>query len=81
MSHLGPSAKRPRHRRADCRKGRHEYGESQNVGAGILRRVCRVCAAVSIDLTKADELTKPVLPNPHSILSLAAQQAEGRRGP
>lgn len=42
-----------------CRKGRHNYGEEQNVGAGILRRVCTTCGSVSIDLTKAHELTVP----------------------
>jgi hypothetical protein len=35
----------------------HAYGPSQEVGAGILRLVCRRCGAVSIDLTEADGLT------------------------
>ncbi len=60
MSHLGPEAKH-RHRISSCRKGRHRYGESQHIGAGMLRQICEVCNAVTIDLTGADELSDPVL--------------------
>jgi hypothetical protein len=41
------------HRKSSCRRGSHRYGTPQNVGAGILRRVCRGCGSVSIDLTTA----------------------------
>jgi hypothetical protein len=41
--------------RTDCRAGRHRYGSGQQVGGGIVRRVCAACGAVSIDLTAADE--------------------------
>lgn len=78
MSHLGPIDETPRRRRADCRKGIHDYGEPQNIGAGILRRVCGLCAMVTIDLTNADELTAPLIPNQTSIIELAAQQSEAR---
>lgn len=78
MSHIGPTNKEPRQRRSDCRKGRHEYGEPQNIGAGILRRVCALCAMVTIDLTSADELTTPLIPNQTSILSIADQESEAR---
>ena len=76
MSHLRPDDKTARHRRSDCRKGRHQYGESQNIGAGIVRRVCEVCADVTIDLTNAEELTKPVVKKQDTIISMAAQQSE-----
>ena len=45
-----------KHRVADCRRGSHEYGEGQHIGAGIMRRVCQTCAYVTIDLT-GTELT------------------------
>ena len=32
----------------------HTYGPGQDVGAGILRLVCQVCGAVSIDIREAD---------------------------
>jgi hypothetical protein len=51
VSHLRPGEK-VRRNRAACRKGRHSYGASQNVGAGIVRRVCDVCSEVTIDLTQ-----------------------------
>lgn len=44
-----------RRARAECRENRHRYGAAQEIGGGILRRVCAVCGAVSIDLTAADE--------------------------
>lgn len=74
MSHLRPEDKK--HKKSDCRKGRHVYGVSQHIGAGILRRVCQSCARVTIDLTKADELKEPATPGQSSTLSLAAQQLE-----
>lgn len=40
-----------------CLVGWHHYGENHGVGAGILRRVCEVCGAVTIDLRGADELS------------------------
>lgn len=42
-----------------CLVGRHNYGEDHGVGAGILRRVCEVCGAVTIDLRGADERSDP----------------------
>jgi len=76
MSHVRPEDKSTRARRNDCRKGRHTYGESQHVGAGIVRQVCDVCSAVTIDLTSADELRVPVLRSKSSILDMTAQQSE-----
>lgn len=78
MSHLGHIDESPRRRRADCRKGSHDYGEPQNVGAGILRRVCQLCAMVSIDLTNTDEPTTPLTPDKPSMHSMADQQSEAR---
>lgn len=57
MSHLRPEDKAARHRMSSCRKGVHNYGEAQVVGAGILRQVCGTCADVTIDLTGVEELT------------------------
>lgn len=71
MSHLRPEDRSFKHSRAACRKGRHLYGESQNIGAGILRRVCDICGEVTIDLTKADGLTAPILRPTKTISSLA----------
>lgn len=59
MSHLRPDEK-TKNTQAACRKGRHGYGESQNIGAGIQRRVCETCGEVTIDLTGAEPLTAPV---------------------
>ncbi|MGH3650051.1 MAG: hypothetical protein ACRDU9_05020 [Acidimicrobiia bacterium] len=63
MSHLRPEDKPSKHTRSSCRKGRHFFGESQNIGAGILRRVCETCGEVTIDLTGVDEVTTPVSRN------------------
>ena len=38
-----------------CRRGIHNYGESQRIGAGIVRQVCTTCWDVTIDLTGADD--------------------------
>ena len=73
MTHLRPEAKATRHKRSDCRKDNHNYGEEQNIGAGILRRVCATCGAVSIDLTSADELKTPIQRNQTNILSMTRQ--------
>lgn len=70
MSHLGPEAK-GRHRLSHCRKGRHVYGPSQSVGAGIERQVCRVCNDVTIDLTQAvASVNTPVLTKRRSFTEL-----------
>lgn len=61
MSHLRPEDRSPKKSRAACRKGRHFYGESQNVGAGIARQVCETCGEVTIDLTGADEVSHPIV--------------------
>lgn len=61
MSHIRPDQGRGKHRKTECRKGRHEFGETQNIGAGIARRVCLTCSAVTIDLTSVYELGAPVL--------------------
>ena len=58
MSHLRPEDRK--HARSACRKGRHHYGETQNIGAGITRRVCQDCGEVTIDLTGVEEVTTPV---------------------
>lgn len=50
-----------RHRKAECRKGRHHFGSNQNIGAGITRRVCDTCSAITIDLTGSYELAYPVV--------------------
>ena len=76
MSHVRPEDKSTRTRRADCKKGRHTYGESQSIGAGLLRRVCDLCAWVTIDLTGAEELKSPVFKSHSSILSMASRQAD-----
>ncbi|HJS71421.1 MAG TPA: hypothetical protein VJ858_01725 [Acidimicrobiia bacterium] len=61
MSHLRPEDRSLKSIRASCRKGRHFYGESQNIGAGITRQVCQTCGEVTIDLTGAYELTEPII--------------------
>ena len=76
VSHLHPEIKAQKHRRSDCRKGRHEFGETQNVGAGIRRQVCIECGAVTIDLSKADELTAPLTPGGTNLRSLVARKTE-----
>jgi hypothetical protein len=62
VTHLKPDAKRPRRRKSDCRKGMHDYGAMQDIGAGIARRVCATCNAVTIDLTGSYEPAEPVMP-------------------
>lgn len=67
MSHLRPEDRSAKKSKAACRKGRHYYGEAQNIGAGIVRRVCETCGEVTIDLTGADEVSTPVV-KPHTKL-------------
>lgn len=54
-----------------CKKGRHHYGESLSIGAGIKRRVCETCGEVTIDLTGVEEVTEPVLRPSSSISALS----------
>lgn len=61
MSHLRPEDKAARHRMSSCRRGIHNYGESQRVGAGIVRKVCLTCAGVTIDLTGVDEVSETTI--------------------
>ena len=75
VSHVNPGIKPRKHRRSDCRKGLHEYGEPQNIGAGILRRVCDACAAVTIDLTQAGELTAPLVSTRSNIIEMTARHS------
>jgi hypothetical protein len=56
MSHLRPEDHTSTHRKPSCKKGRHRYGDSKNVGGGIARQVCVACGAVSIDLTGATDV-------------------------
>lgn len=58
VSHLRPEDK-SKPTTSNCRKGRHAYGESQDIGAGIERRVCETCGEVTIDLTGAEPLQAP----------------------
>ena len=44
-----------------CRSGAHRYGAGSVVAAGILRRICQECSAVSIDLTAEDVELEPAL--------------------
>lgn len=75
VSHLRPEDRRPRRRRSACRKGRHDYGEPQNIGAGIVRQVCGVCSAVTIDLTGAYEAKSALVSDNRAIISLVTRQA------
>jgi hypothetical protein len=51
MSHLRPEDISVGHKKSQCKKGHHRYGEGQSIGGGILRQICVICGAVSIDLT------------------------------
>jgi len=53
-----------RRARVECRENKHRYGSPTPVGAGIQRRVCLACGAVSIDLTGADDPVRPGLFGP-----------------
>lgn len=61
MSHLRPEDRSEKTSRAACRRGRHYYGASQNIGGGIVRRVCETCGEVTIDLTGVDAVTTPIV--------------------
>lgn len=41
---------------AECKAGMHRFGEAQQAGPGILRRICVHCSHVSIDLTAQDPM-------------------------
>lgn len=71
---MRPESRTQKHKRSACRRGRHDYGQHQNIGAGIVRRVCDVCGAVTIDLTHSDELTSPVLSAKETIRRLVARR-------
>lgn len=73
MSHLRPEERAGKHKRSDCKKGRHVYGEAQNIGAGIKRQVCDKCGEVTIDLTGADGLTAPIITNKEKIGNLSSE--------
>ncbi|MGH8871603.1 MAG: hypothetical protein ACRDWS_06495 [Acidimicrobiia bacterium] len=51
MSHVRPEETSLFHRKFSCRRGRHRFGVGQQVGGGIIRRVCVACGSVTIDLT------------------------------
>ncbi|MGH8928663.1 MAG: hypothetical protein ACRDWH_09955 [Acidimicrobiia bacterium] len=36
---------------AECRQGHHRFGPGNEAGGGIVRRICRYCGVLSIDLT------------------------------
>ena len=74
MSHVRPEDRTERHKRSNCRRGRHSYGEDQNIGAGIIRRVCDTCGAVNIDLSET-EVSRPVLRTNENILKLIGRKA------
>ena len=78
MSHLRPQDRSTKHRRSDCKKGRHTYGEAQNIGGGIQRQVCTHCGTVTIDLSGADELTTPVRANGRIAAAETADRSEAR---
>lgn len=59
VTHLRPAEAPRRHRRSGCRNGDHAFGTTQHIGGGIARRVCSVCATVSIDLSSAYEMVEP----------------------
>lgn len=71
MSHLTPEDRKSRHSRSACKKGRHLYGEAQNVGGGIRRQVCDTCGDVTIDLTGTEPLPAPVLRHSNIIGSVS----------
>gem|GEM_PF-6506364 len=54
MSQRSVGRRDRRRARAQCRENRHRYGSAAPIGAGITRRVCLACGAVSIDLTGAE---------------------------
>ena len=76
MAHVRPDAESEKHRMSSCKKGIHDYGIPQYIGAGIERRVCTTCSAVTIDLTAADDsLDSPIVQTHATIESLAAKES------
>lgn len=51
----------PRRLSAECKAEAHRFGEAQQVGPGIIRRICVDCSRVSIDLTARDAPPGPTL--------------------
>lgn len=49
--HERPGRRDRRVARHNCHAGQHRYGSPKEIGAGIIRRICDACSAVSIDLT------------------------------
>lgn len=43
----------------DCRIGHHRFGPSNEAGGGIVRRTCRHCGSLSIDLTAVETSKTP----------------------
>ena len=74
VSHIRPELRLQRHRRSACRRGSHDYGEAQAVGAGITRQVCQTCGVVTIDLSQADELTTPLIPTLNTIFAMTSKR-------
>jgi hypothetical protein len=58
---LDPVKLMPRRIPAGCKAEAHRLGVAQQVGPGIVRRVCVHCTHVSIDLTAEDALIDPSL--------------------
>ena len=46
---------RSRQMRDGCKRGSHTFGPEQQIGGGIVRLICDVCGAVSIDLREATD--------------------------
>lgn len=59
--HSRPGRRSRRKAYAQCRRERHRYGSPQQIGGGILRRICFACGMVSIDLTGATDHGAPGL--------------------
>lgn len=61
----------------DCRLGHHRFGPGNEAGGGIVRRTCRHCGALSIDLTSVGTSKDPVwFPASHAFL---ADRTDGYR--
>lgn len=75
MSHVRPDSKPAKWRKSNCKKGFHDFGATQNIGAGISRRVCGRCAAVTIDLTNTYELAYPIRSTHPAISSMSARDS------
>lgn len=76
MSDVRPNAKSSKHRLSSCKKGQHNYGIAQYIGAGIERRVCTTCSTVTFDLTAVDDsLASPLVQTLAMIESPAAKES------